>query len=288
MPTTIAAAGGVVWQNSARSGLHVAVIHRPHRKDWSLPKGKLRSGERPLLAGYREVIEETGLDVMPQHNVGRIRYRVAAAPKTVSYWAMRHMGGQFVANDDADQLRWLTPEKAREILTFQGDRAIVSRFAGRPQPDSAVLLVRHAKAGKRSSWKKDDRLRPIDRFGQKQAQAVADMGALFVPRRILSAAPLRCEQTVLPLADRLGLTVQAAPEYSDADFERHPKHAFESLQALSRRAGVSVISSQGGTIPGLLDRFGPAGVAHDSRKGSMWALFFAAGELVCGDYYERP
>lgn len=288
MPTTtIAAAGGVVWRASA-SGLRVAVIHRPHRNDWSLPKGKLRSGERPLLAGYREVIEETGLDVVPQQNIGRVRYRIASSPKTVSYWAMRHMSGQFVANDEADQMRWLTPDAAREILTFPGDRSMVTRFAAGPQADSAVLLVRHARAGKRGTWKKDDQLRPIDRAGQRQAAAIADMAALFVPRRIVAATPVRCQQTVLPLAERLGLSVGAAPEYSDADFERHPKRAMASLLALSRRRGVSVVASQGGTIPGLLDRLRPAGAPHVSRKGSVWALFYREGELLSADYYEHP
>lgn len=287
MPSTIVAAGGVVWRAS-QSGLRVAVIHRPHRNDWSLPKGKLRVGERPLLAGYREVIEETGLDVVPLQNIGRVRYRIAASPKTVSYWAMRHRSGQFVANEEADQLRWLSADRARDTLTFSGDRSIIARFAATPQPDSAVLLVRHAKAGKRTSWKKDDRLRPIDRFGQKQAEAIADMATLFVPRRIVSARPLRCQQTVLPLAERLGLSVGSAPEYSDADFEKHPKRALDSLQALSRRRGVSVVSSQGGTIPGLLDRLRPANAPHDSRKGSVWALFFRQGRLISLDYYERP
>ena len=287
MSTTIAAAGGIVWRAS-RSGLRVAVIHRPHRDDWSLPKGKLRTGERPLLAGYREVIEETGLEVLPQQNIGRVRYRIASSPKTVSYWAMRHLGGQFVANDEADQLRWLSPEHARDLLSFPGDRSMVARFAARPQPDSAVFLVRHAKAGKRSTWKKDDRLRPIDQLGRRQAAAIADMGALFAPQRVLAATPLRCEQTVLPLAQRLGLAVTTAPEFSDGEFERHPKRAQESLAALARRRGVTVVSSQGGTIPGLLDRVRPDAAPHDSRKGSVWALFYSSGELVSADYYDRP
>ncbi len=35
----------------------VAVVHRPHRQDWTLPKGKLEPGEDDLAAAVREVCE---------------------------------------------------------------------------------------------------------------------------------------------------------------------------------------------------------------------------------------
>ena len=34
-----------------------------------------------------------------------------------------------------------------------------------------VLLVRHARAGDRSEWEGDDRLRPLDKKGRRQAKA---------------------------------------------------------------------------------------------------------------------
>ena len=45
--TVIEAAGGVVWRPADR-GVELAVVHRPKYDDWSLPKGKLLSGEPPL------------------------------------------------------------------------------------------------------------------------------------------------------------------------------------------------------------------------------------------------
>lgn len=41
----IHAAGRLVWRESAR-GPEVLVIHRQRYDDWSLPKGKLKTGER--------------------------------------------------------------------------------------------------------------------------------------------------------------------------------------------------------------------------------------------------
>jgi 8-oxo-dGTP pyrophosphatase MutT (NUDIX family)/phosphohistidine phosphatase SixA len=287
MSNVIAAAGGVVWRMS-RSGVRIAVIHRPHRDDWSLPKGKLLPREPMVAAAHREVVEETGLDVAVQYELGRTRYRLGASIKTVRYWSMRHCGGSFVANAEADLLRWVSPENALRLLTFIGDHAIVGMFTERPVVDSTVLLVRHGKAGKRSTWKKDDRLRPLDALGRRQATAIAELGPLFGPRRILSAPLVRCQQTIAPLADATGLEVGAAPTFSDAHFERHPQRTVDALEALSRARRVSVIASQGVVIPGLLDYLCPKAANHDSRKGSVWAVSFADGRFVSADYYQRP
>ena len=35
-----------------------------------------------------------------------------------------------------------------------------------------LLVVRHASAGDRSRWKGDDRLRPLDRRGRRQAEGL--------------------------------------------------------------------------------------------------------------------
>jgi 8-oxo-(d)GTP phosphatase len=290
MPTVIAAAGGVVWRMS-RSGLRIAVIHRPRRNDWSLPKGKLevQSGriEPTIVAAHREVVEETGLDVAVQQRIGRVHYRVGPAGKTVTYWAMRHVGGSFVANAEADLLRWVTPDNALNLLTFAADRGVVDQFTARPVADAGVLLVRHGKAGKRSTWKKDDRLRPLDAHGRRQAAAIARVGALFVPRRVGAAPLVRCEQTVNPLARSLKLKVASAPRFSDAQFERHPERTVGALAALAR-GGVTAVASQGVTIPALLDYLCPQRAGHDSRKGSIWAVFFRDGQLIAADYYQRP
>lgn len=286
MSNVVAAAGGVVWRMS-RSGVRVAVIHRPRRDDWSLPKGKLLVREPSVVAARREVVEETGLDVAVQHRIGRARYRVGTTNKTVTYWAMRHLSGAFLPNAEADLLRWVTRDKALGLLTFAADRGIVDQFLSRPVAEAAVLLVRHAKAGKRSTWKKDDRLRPIDAHGRRQAAAIAEVGGLFAPRRVSAAPLVRCEQTVAPLAHDLGVKITSASRFSDARFERHPQRTVDALSALSH-TGVTVVASQGVVIPGLLDYLCPGRPGHDSRKGSIWALFFRDGRLLAADYYARP
>ena len=55
----IQAAGAVLWRKSDKSKLEIAIIHRPRYDDWSLPKGKVETGESHISAGYREIQEET-------------------------------------------------------------------------------------------------------------------------------------------------------------------------------------------------------------------------------------
>ncbi len=87
----IRAAGAVLWRPPPPPGAEreLALVHRPHRKDWSFPKGKLEEGEHPVVAAAREVLEETGLRVALGRPLPSRRYRVDGRPKHVRYWAAR-------------------------------------------------------------------------------------------------------------------------------------------------------------------------------------------------------
>lgn len=61
----------------------------------------------------------------------------------------------------------------------------------------SVVLLRHASAGDREAWDGDDRLRPLDERGRRQAQKLAR--ALKDVRRVVSSPYLRCLETVEPL-----------------------------------------------------------------------------------------
>lgn len=64
----IKAAGGVLWR-PGRDGVEVALVHRPRYDDWSLPKGKIKGGEHPLLTAAREVREEAGVPPILGHRL---------------------------------------------------------------------------------------------------------------------------------------------------------------------------------------------------------------------------
>src|SRR6266511_1008153 len=82
-------------------------------------------------------------------------------------------------------------------------------------PVVIVLLVRHARAGKRSKWEGDDRLRPLDKRGRKQAEGLVSLLAEYPIDRIASSPYLRCTQTVDPLAASRGLAVEERDELAE-------------------------------------------------------------------------
>jgi 8-oxo-dGTP diphosphatase len=121
MSASSEAAGGVV----VRDGL-VAVVHRPRYDDWSLPKGKLDPGESFEQAALREVEEETGLRARLERELPSVEYEVRGRPKLVRYWLMAvESDPGFEPNSEVDELRWLSPADAAELLTYDRDKAVL-------------------------------------------------------------------------------------------------------------------------------------------------------------------
>jgi phosphohistidine phosphatase SixA len=79
----------------------------------------------------------------------------------------------------------------------------------------ALLLVRHAAAGKPSEWEGDDRLRPLNDRGRRQAQALIAVLAPWKIERVLSSSYLRCVQTVEPLAETRELQIEKREELEE-------------------------------------------------------------------------
>ncbi len=283
----ITAAGGVVWR--MRGGeLDVLAVHRPRYDDWSLPKGKLLPGEPELLAAVREVQEEVGAEVAVQQRVATVRYDVGDARKSVTYWSMRYRAGSFVPNDEVDDVAWLRLDAAPGRMSYPADRKVLADFASTPLADALLVVVRHAKAGRRGDWRGDDRLRPLDRVGEQQAAALIGQLRQFAPTSILSADRTRCVQTVQPLAKELDLDVQVDPRFTDEAYESDPGAAQAALVALAKPGTVSVLCSQGDAIPGLVDALGPGVRSSDTRKSAWWVLPVVDSEVVAADYYDPP
>jgi len=98
--------------------------HEPLKGEWSLPGGALELGETLQQGVVREVLEETGLTVVPtaivevfdritQEEVsGRIRYHYVLVD-----FVCRVTGGMLHGGSDAEEARWVV----REEMHQQGD-----------------------------------------------------------------------------------------------------------------------------------------------------------------------
>jgi 8-oxo-dGTP diphosphatase len=282
---TIRAAGGVVWRDDG-GPLRIAVIHRDRYDDWSLPKGKLDNGESDLSAAVREVHEETGAVVAATRRLIETAYLVDDVPKTVQFWAMRYLSGEFTANAEVADLLWLPLPEARTRLSHDVDRSVLDAFAATPLPQSVIVLLRHAKAGRRVDWQGDDRLRPLDKAGHRQARELAPFLAAFAPVRVVSADRVRCVQSVEPFAVAAGMDLAINPAFSDEAYLDDPEATRSELLALAKSAPAAVVCSQGIAVPGLVAGF--TGLEDTrARKGAAWVLSFADGAVVSADYYDN-
>jgi 8-oxo-dGTP diphosphatase len=128
---TVEAAGGVVVRAQS-NGPEVLVVHRPKYDDWSLPKGKLEPDESHEHAATREVEEETGWHCELGIELPDVRYRDRRGrPKHVRYWQMtpvEHRG--FTPNDEVDEVRWVSTEAARALLSYDADRQLLADVSG--------------------------------------------------------------------------------------------------------------------------------------------------------------
>jgi 8-oxo-dGTP diphosphatase len=282
----VVAAGAVLWRQEA-GPRELALVHRPRYDDWSLPKGKLHRTESAMAAAVREVTEETGFVAFLGHRLGETHYRVPEGDKIVHYWAARTGGGHFQPNDEVDELRWLGADEARALLTYEHDRAVLDRFTALPSLPRPLLLVRHAKAGNRADWDQDDDLRPLSGKGRRQADELGDLLSLFGPTRLYAAPPVRCSETIQPLADTLGVTIAPVPRLSEDGYWDDPDAGIQRLQMLADEPGTPVVCSQGGVIPDLIGQLTDI-PDPPARKASTWVLGFADGKVVTADYYGEP
>jgi phosphohistidine phosphatase SixA len=122
-----------------------------------------------------------------------------------------------------------------------------------------VLLVRHASAGKRKSWEGDDRLRPLDERGRRQAEGLVAALTRLRPTRVLSSPYARCTQTVEPLAAALGLAVEGTEELAEGAGR-------ERVLGLARglEGATAFLCTHGDVVQELL--------GDESAKGSTWVL----------------
>src|SRR3954451_13248239 len=70
-----------------------------------------------------------------------------------------------------------------------------------------VFVIRHAYAGERAAWVGPDIERPLDDLGREQAEEIARVAAEQPLTRLVSSPAVRCVETLGPLADKVGLTI---------------------------------------------------------------------------------
>lgn len=283
---TIWAAGAAVYR--MRSGRpEILLVHRPRYDDWSLPKGKLDRGESFKRCAERETAEESGVSGVVERPIGTVGYVTGAGNnKAVRYWLIRGKDEEFAPNSEVDKIRWMRPKKAMEKVSYSRDEAIIRTASAmaRDRRPGTIYLVRHAHAGNKKKWRKTDAVRPISKKGHEQVDSLVTRLVRTPINRIISSPAMRCEQTVSPLAARLGLHVSPSKRL------RRDGSPDDVIGLIAKNRGKRVVlCSHGETIGPLIEKLA-ADRAVDLRgpmewpKGSVWVLSTRRGRIVAARY----
>ncbi|MGN6415517.1 NUDIX hydrolase [Flexivirga sp.] len=286
---TVPAAGAVLWRREGDQ-LQVALVHRPKYDDWSWAKGKLDPGETWAAAAAREVLEETGFRPRLGIPLPRSVYSMQRGKlKEIRYWAAEVISGSGDLENEIDEVAWLTPAQAQTRFSYVRDalqlQAVVEADRAGTLQTWPLVVVRHADSVARKQWDREDPLRPLDRGGREQAQALVPVLAAYGIERVITSPSARCFTTVQPYAAAAGIRLRTKPGLSEEIFAKDPTRAARNIERLLERAEPSALCTHRPVLPTVLGRLRDA-TAPDSEVHEILAVAaddgMAKGEaLVC-------
>ncbi|MBW8751276.1 MAG: NUDIX hydrolase [Propionibacteriales bacterium] len=255
----VVAAGAVVVRRTG--GGEVLLVHRPKYDDWAWPKGKQEPGEHVTATAVREVVEETGVEIRLGRPLPRQLYRVSGGrAKEVHYWTGWVMGDDDVsaypANSEIDQVAWVGFEKARAMLTYADDVALLDQVVQHPRRTSSLVVLRHAKAEKRAAWDGPDEARPLTDAGRLQAARLVPVLSAYGITRVLTSPSERCRETVAPYAEDHVLRLEHVSGVKEEEFT--PDSVSEAVAFLLAQKENAVLCSHRPVLPEILAALGIA------------------------------
>ncbi len=289
----IQAAGAVLWRKSDISQLEIAVIHRPRYDDWSLPKGKVESGESHISAGYREIQEETGYESTFGPEIGTVVYKLEGAPKEVRYWAAAATLKTGTPNPkEVDEVLWLAPKKAKEKLTNKDERAIVDFFLEFGADTFPIILLRHAKALKRTEWDGDDGDRPLEHRGQLQAKRLLPIYLPYGISEVHTSDALRCIETIDLMARLIEKTPIFSADLSEYGYAKDREAPLDYVQDLMNRGISAIVCSHNPIIPKVVQKLVGKkyfkSMHRELEPAQAIVLHCRAGEVIACDWIDEP
>jgi 8-oxo-dGTP diphosphatase len=289
----IQAAGAVLWRKSDISQLEIAVIHRPRYDDWSLPKGKVESGESHISAGYREIQEETGYESTFGPEIGTVVYNLEGAPKEVRYWAAAATVKTGTPNpQEVDEVLWLEPKKAKEKLSNKDDRAIVDFFLEFGVDTFPIILLRHAKALKRTEWDGDDGDRPLEHRGQLQAKRLLPIYLPYGISEVHTSDALRCIETIDLMTRLIEKTAIFSADLSEYGYAKDREAPLDYVQDLMDRGISAIVCSHNPIIPKVVKKLVGKkyfkSMDRELEPAQAIVLHCRAGEVIACDWIDEP
>jgi 8-oxo-dGTP diphosphatase len=254
----IIAAGAVVTR-AGSNGIEYLLVHRGYRQDWTFPKGKVDPGEHVLTAAVREVREETGFAIELGIPLPTQTYKVEGKLKDSKYWLGNLLAGEFVVNDEVDEIAWLSFDEAAKRLTYEHDLDVLNAAAV-AKKTSPLVILRHTQSVKRAEWllsadglSEVDASRPLTAVGRMQANSLVGALAAFGVSEIHSSDSRRCRDTVGPYATARSLAVTLEKAVSEERHQEHPEKVAKLVTELAAQLNPLVLCTHRPVMPTVME-----------------------------------
>jgi 8-oxo-dGTP diphosphatase len=254
----IVAAGAVVTRAGANEREYL-LIHRGYRSDWTFPKGKVDPGEHLIATAIREVREETGFAISLGVPLPTQEYIVDGRAKISHYWLATCLDGEFVTNDEVDEIKWVTLKQAAKLLTYPHDRDVLAAAAAAPVT-TALVILRHTQATKRAEWTvaedalaQVDASRPLTAVGRMQASGLVPALAAFSISALHSSDSRRCRDTVGPYASARSLAITLEESLSEEQHLIDPTRAKSRIRQIASRPEPVLLCTHRPVMPTVME-----------------------------------
>jgi 8-oxo-dGTP diphosphatase len=287
----IEAAGAVIPRGPAKSP-QILLIHRPKYDDWSFPKGKVDPGEHVVTAAVREVAEETGLDIRLSKPLPAQYYSVFPGGKErvkrVQYWGGTVIGRDdisgFRPNSEVDQVRWVSPEKAHQLLTYPHDRRTLVDFLHQHKKTNPLIILRHAKARSRKSWRGNDKKRPLTLIGEYQSEQLVALLNAYGVTRLVTSDSKRCSATVAPYADVAHVEIEHTADLSEENSTA--RSVLDQVEALMEAKEPAVLCTHRPVLPLVFEAAGVEAAALD--PGAFLVVHHRKKKILATEQHVPP
>ena len=274
----IVAAGAVVTR-AGKNEIEFLLIFRKYRGDWTFPKGKVDPGEHLLTAAVREVREETGFAVSLGVPLPTQTYEVDGIRKDSHYWVAQKLAGEFVPNDEVDEIAWLSLEQAKAKLTYKHDQEVLAAAAN-SIPTFPLIILRHTQSVKRGDWllssdalSEADTSRPLTAVGRMQANSLVGALAAFGAAELHSSDSRRCRDTVGPYATGRSLPVVLEKTVSEERHKDHPERAIARVKELAEIPRALVLCTHRPVLPAVMEALSSIFTVENETKKTFDPAF---------------
>jgi len=154
------------------------------------------------------------------------------------------------------------------------------------------LVLRHAVALSRSSWRGDDMVRPLSRHGEHQAAALVAGLAVASVGRVLASPARRCIATVTAIAEGADLLVEIAPFLAEGSDGLVALKRLVATSESTEHPGAVVACTHGDVLVGVIDELAESGVLVEPprtiQKGGAIRLNIVSGTVAAASIVPAP